>query len=160
MCTDQTIRIRRWQHGDAERLRRAGAGLSAGSLRLRFGSGTPSVPREYLRTLERLPASSAGGDASVVVALDGDRVIGWAEARAVGSGEAEVAVVVLDDWQGRGVAKRLIRAVADEPAAHGRTLHASVLPENTAAHRLARAVAPDGLERAYRDGYVHYKLAA
>ena len=142
-------------------LRQAGAGLSTGSLRLRFGTSTPSVPRGYLRMLERQPACSPGnGDESmVVVALDSDQLIGWAETRPIGPGEAELAVVVLDDWQGRGVGTLLTNALLVEPA-KGRKLHAYVLPENTPMHRLVRAISPDGYERTWRDGYVHYTLAA
>jgi GNAT superfamily N-acetyltransferase len=160
-CADQTIRVRPWRTGDAELVRRAATGLSTSSLRLRFGSGTPSVPRAYLRMLEHQPACSRGtGDESLVVALDGDRLIGWAETRPAGPGEAELAVVVLDDWQGRGVGTLLVKALLAEAATSGRTLHAYVLPENSPAHRLVRAAMPDGYERVYHEGYVHYTLAA
>lgn len=159
-CAEQTIRVRPWRDGDAGLLRQAGAGLSTGSLRRRFGIGTPSVPRAYMRMLDRQPACSPGtGDESMVVALDGDRLVGWAETRQVEPGEAELAVVVLDAWQGQGVGTRLVRALLAEPAESGRTLHAYVLPENTPAHRLVRAISPDGYERTNSDGYVHYTLS-
>jgi RimJ/RimL family protein N-acetyltransferase len=52
-------------------------------------------------------------------------------------GDAEIAIVIADDLQGRGVGTALGRALADAALARGITrFTASMLPENAAAHRL------------------------
>ena len=52
-------------------------------------------------------------------------------------GDAEIAIVIADDLQGRGVGTELGRELADAAVARGiERFTASMLPENTAAHRL------------------------
>lgn len=156
--TEPHVRVRPWRTGDAALVREAGDRLSPRSLWGRFGVGTTSLPRAYLRMLEQHPADDHG--IAMVVALHDDKVIGWAESRPVPGGDEELAVVVVDDWQCRGVGSRLVRALLQDPARTRQVITAYVLGENTAAHRLLRSVAPAGVERNRSDQYVHYRLAA
>jgi RimJ/RimL family protein N-acetyltransferase len=56
--------------------------------------------------------------------------------------EAEVAIVVADDLQGRGVGRQLGTALADGAIERGvRRFTATMLPENRAAHRLFASIA-------------------
>lgn len=69
--------------------------------------------------------------------------------------EAESAVVVVDAWQGRGIGKRLLRAITDAAMANGiDTLHCFVLSDNDPmigflsrhAKRLTRVAADDHID--------------
>jgi GNAT superfamily N-acetyltransferase len=82
----------------------------------------------------------------------GMRAIGIGRYAAVGCGQAELAVAVADDFHRHGVGSALMeRTVSAARAAGYRTLQAEVLPENTAAIGLMRAVFPAVTIR--RDGY-------
>jgi phosphinothricin acetyltransferase len=75
---------------------------------------------------------------SRLVALDDDRVVGWAalspvSARPVYAGVAEVSVYVTASYRGRGVGGALLRALIESSEANGIwTLQAGIFPENTA----------------------------
>ena len=59
------------------------------------------------------------------------------------SSTAELAITVVDAFQGRGVGKALIARLVDAAAARGiRTLHAIVLPDNAAIIGLLQRHAP------------------
>lgn len=78
------------------------------------------------------------------VAVDGDRVLGWAACsptsrRAVYAGVVEESVYVHPDGQGRGVGRVLLNAVIASTEAGGVwTLRAGIFPENTASLALHR----------------------
>jgi GNAT superfamily N-acetyltransferase len=133
----------------------ASAGLSAESLWRRFGAGCHALPLPYLKLLRSEP-----GEARLFVAFDDEQLVGWAEARPAGPDEAEVAVVVLDGWQRRGVGTSLVRALLADAAVTGRRLHAYVHPDNMAASRLVRAALPGPVEAGLADGYVRFRQAA
>jgi phosphinothricin acetyltransferase len=79
-----------------------------------------------------------------LVALDGDRVVGWAalspvSARAAYAGVAEVSVYVARRRHGEGIGRRLLEAlVAASESAGIWTLQAVVFPQNEASLRLHR----------------------
>ncbi|GAA2675720.1 GNAT family N-acetyltransferase [Actinoplanes palleronii] len=154
---ERSIRIRAWRDGDAGRIVEAAGGLSTQSLFGRFGVGTASLPRAYIQMIEQ---HSADDRVLIVVALDGEQVIGWAESWPDATGDVELAVVIVDAWQRRGVGAGLVRFLLGEAAAGERRVNAYVLGENSAAHRLVRAVVADRLEASRSDQYVHYSLAA
>ena len=92
------------------------AGLSLRTRYLRFFAGiTPTA--SMLRHL----AGGAGADA--LIATDGDVIIGHAMAvdrAGSGSGStADVAVVVADAWQGRGIGSALLQALIGRAQARG-----------------------------------------
>jgi ribosomal protein S18 acetylase RimI-like enzyme len=73
----------------------------------------------------------------------GMRAVGIGRYAAVGSSQAELAVAVADDYHRRGIGTALMQRTASAARAAGyRTLQAEVLPENTAAISLMRAVFP------------------
>jgi RimJ/RimL family protein N-acetyltransferase len=127
-------------------------GLSADSRVLRFLGPVP----ELVPAVRHALAAVDGRRHLAVAAFAGGRPIGIARLVGEGPGRAELAVEVVDDWQGRGVGSRLVRAVLDRGRAVGvTTVVADVLAENAAARRLAAALFPglpgraDGTEVAF-----------
>ncbi len=166
------IEVRPWRTGDEALLR--AATISTASLTSRFMVGTRSLPAMYLRHVTTVgrerwdaqvavrrsvtwPAARSAGIEGRRVMVD-DELVGWAEYgrwRPYGD-EADIAVLVVDAWQRRGVATALFRAMLPRCAAAGvRVVHADVAPENVA----ARAAASSLFGRpTYRDGMIHYQL--
>lgn len=73
-----------------------------------------------------------------LVAVSGERIVGWAalspvSTRAVYAGVAEVSVYVREEMRGRGIGLLLLNALVQESEKQGIwTLQASIFPENTA----------------------------
>lgn len=84
------------------------------------------------------------GDLSLV-AVGGDKIVGWAAAspvsdRCVYSGVVENSVYVDPDWQGRGVGRLLLSAlIAASESAGNWTIQTGIFPENTASLALHEA---------------------
>jgi RimJ/RimL family protein N-acetyltransferase len=150
------IRVRPWRPEDAELL--AAADLSPTALTSRFMTGTANMPAAYLRYVTTSPRD--GWDAQVAT-LRG-RLLGWAEfGRSPGrSDEADLAVLVVDAWQRRGVATALFKAMLPRAAAAGvRVVHADVAPGNTAARAAVAKLFGPALRACFQDGLVHYRMA-
>ena len=151
------VRIRPWLPGDDLLLAAIGDGLSPASLYTRFLTGTPSLPRGYLRYVANAPRSRW----DAVVGLIGGSVVGWAEAARLSDGgpDAELAVVVVDAWQRRGIGATLARRLAQHSLAAGvTTLHAEVLAENLPSNRLVRSLAGPSLSVTREGSLMHYRL--
>ena len=127
------VRIRALHTCEAEPIRALYRRLSDTSRYLRFLSPMPTPPDAVVRALAcvdhrrsvALVAEDARADAE-------GRVIGLA-----GFSAAEVAVVVRDDWQGRGVGDALVATLLD--AAEARGFHrfvASIAADNPAMRKL------------------------
>jgi acyl-CoA synthetase (NDP forming)/GNAT superfamily N-acetyltransferase len=120
-----TVRVRPVEPDDGPALERLLDGLSFRSRWFRFFSGTADVG-----AAARLAATPPG-----VVAVAGDpaRIVGHALFAPDGTGRAEVAFEVADDWQGKGIGTLLLGAAAERAAERGiETLTAVVLPANHA----------------------------
>lgn len=151
------MEVRPWRYGDQALLLAAQPGLSTHSLTSRFGTGLRTLPVKYLRFVAHAPRDR--WDAQV--AIHDGRLVGWAEAaRAVPSGrEADLAVLVVDAWQRRGVATALFQAMVPRVAAAGvRVLHADVDPGNVAARAMIRRIGGAGLTGRFESGLVHYTI--
>ena len=114
-------------------------GLSPTSRLRRFFGPVPRLTPGVRRAL----AAVDGERHLAVAAFAGDDPIGIARLVGEGAGRAELAVEVVDRWQGQGVGTRLVRAVL----ARGRdlgvvTVVADVLAENVAIQRLLHSVLP------------------
>ena len=180
------VRIRPWRAGDERLIARAADQISPASLRSRFLAGVPRLPETYLRRLATLPADAWGAQVAVRADRCAEQVVGWAEfvrfatpapgaAPAVspaggypaavspatpGNAEADLAILVLDAWQRRGVGRALMGALVRGAAADGvRALHADLDPANGAARRLlASVLGRDRLTARVVDGLLHYTV--
>ncbi len=123
-----SIRIRDAVAGDAPALESFLKGLDPESRWLRFASkGTDLAARAHLWAVPERP-----GDCSLVAeaGIDG-RIIGNGSYDRLGPESAEVAFVVADEFQGRGVATLLLEELARRAHEAGvTTFIAEVLPEN------------------------------
>lgn len=116
------------------------AGLSDHSRYLRFHGATPRL----LGTVRRKLAAVDGRRHLAVAAFGPDgEPLGIARLIGVGLRDAELAIEVVDAWQGRGVGRRLLVAVAvlGREQCYSR-LHADVLTENTGMRVLLASVLP------------------
>ncbi|GAA4930613.1 acetyltransferase (GNAT) family protein [Actinomycetospora succinea] len=116
------------------------AGLSDHSRYLRFHGATPR-----LRGAVRRKLAAVDGRRHLAVAAFGPdgEPIGIARLISLGLRDAELAIEVVDAWQGRGVGRRLLAAVAvlGREQCYSR-LVADVLTENTGMRVLLASVLP------------------
>lgn len=129
--------------------------LSPRSLYHRFFAGTPALPRPLLRQLATLDHDQR----DAVVAVHDGQVVGLAQyVRAPDTRRAELAVLVVDAWQHRGVGRRMVSRLATLAARRGITsFDAAVLPENQAALRAVARLWPGATPRP-DDDCLHYEL--
>jgi RimJ/RimL family protein N-acetyltransferase len=140
---------------DAQRLVRFHASLSPETTRLRFFGAHPRLTeREVARftTVDR-------HDRDALVVLAGDEIVAVARFDREGAGDrAEVAFVVTDAWQGRGLGAALFRGIAAQAHRQGiRRLVALVLPENRPMLDLLQHTGLPGTRR-FEDGAIHVEL--
>ncbi len=149
------VLLRTPQPGDGERLRRLFYRLSPVTIHRWFFVAAPRLP-EWAAALTRL-AEVDGVDHAATVAAVGDEVVGIARYDRPAPGpEAEVAILIEDAWQGRGLGRLLIARLGAE-AAHRRiaAFTATILGENRRAVALvSRQFA--GAEVRFRGG--EYRL--
>jgi GNAT superfamily N-acetyltransferase len=130
-CTVSDIVVRAVRPDDKERIVRAFHALEPRSVYLRFFSCKKALSEEELRQVTECDGVSE----AVLVATDGsgDREIIVGLGHYVSSGAAaEIAFVVKEDFQGRGIASRLLRQLVDLARANGIAwFEADVLAENT-----------------------------
>jgi RimJ/RimL family protein N-acetyltransferase len=130
--------IRRITPADKDALVAGLGRLSDRSVYLRFLSPKPRLSSSELRYLTEVDFTDHYALVAALAAAP-DVVVGvgrWVRDAAAPE-SAEIAIVIADDLQGRGVGTELGRALADAAVARGITrFTASMLPENTASHRL------------------------
>jgi RimJ/RimL family protein N-acetyltransferase len=134
--------IRRITPADKDALVAGLGRLSERSVYLRFLSPKPRLSSSELRYLTEVDFIDHYALVAVLAAAP-DVVVGvgrWVR-DADEPGSAEIAIVIADDLQGRGVGTELGRELADAAVARGvERFTASMLPENAAAHRLFRKI--------------------
>jgi GNAT superfamily N-acetyltransferase len=106
--------------------------VSSDSLRLRFMGGVRQVPRQFVENLCSLDARDRACMLAVVGEEAGERVVGFGDYVASGVRHtAEVAFLVEDSYQGRGVTTLLLEKLAGIAAGAGFVgFEADVLFEN------------------------------
>ena len=137
------VRLHQVGRSDGVRLIHGFAHLSPESRYRRFLTPTPSLPQRTVRYLTELDHH----DHEAVAALDAETGEGVGEARYVRDREhpdtAEVAVAVVDEWQGRGLGGVLVDAIAARARDEGvRTFTAVMLAENRAMRTLLARLGP------------------
>ena len=110
-CRDgSSFRVRPMSPDDADGLERFHEALSRDTIRLRFFGLHPHLSRDEIERFTNVDHA----DREAVVALAGDEIIGVGRYERLANGsDAEVAFVVTDLWQGRGVGAVLFRQVAE-----------------------------------------------
>jgi acetyltransferase len=133
--SDGDVSIRPAAGADADMLRRFLADLSAQTAYRRFFTGLGPVPSRLLARL--LPQDDQ--QEALVAVHDGEIVAHAICARLPGRDDVgELAVVVADAWQRRGLGPRLVDAVLAAARCHGvRSIGFTVLADNRPANRLA-----------------------
>jgi GNAT superfamily N-acetyltransferase len=124
---------------DGERLRRLFHRLSPTSVYRRFRSPVPAPRAACLARLLDVDHDQREALAAVV----GDEVVAVARYARLAGGEAELALLVEDAWQRRGLGGALARRLAAVARRRGvRAFQAFTLGENVAAIRLLRRLSP------------------
>jgi GNAT superfamily N-acetyltransferase len=143
------IELRELDASDGDILDEVFAGLSDESRFLRYLTPMPTLHPQARRVL-----TSVDGRTHVAVAAFADgRAIGLARVIGLDGHRAELAVEVVDAWQGRGVGTRLGHWIRDRASALGYTeLVAETSAGNSSAQALTRKVFPDHV--AHREGTV------
>ena len=119
---------------DLDAVRRFVAGLSADSLHARFFAAGQPPDWMVRRLVERMTS---------YVAIRGEEVVGIAGYAAYDVGTVDVAVVVADLEQGRGLGPQLVAAAVRDAAANGaRRATMSVLADNRPAIAVIRRLWP------------------
>ncbi|MDX1621938.1 MAG: GNAT family N-acetyltransferase [Nitriliruptorales bacterium] len=124
------LRIRRLVEPDHAAVQRVFGGLSATSRYRRFHA---PIHRLSERLLDYL--ATPGPDHLILVAevltSDGWEPVGLARAVRTTASEAELAIEVVDDWQGRGIGRRLVDRITVLAGAAGMTnVVGEILPDN------------------------------
>lgn len=116
------------------------AGLSTLSRFRRFHGAMPRMPA----STRTLLAAVDGRRHMALGAFAGPEPVGIARLIAIGPGRAELAVEVVDEWQGNGIGARLVREVVALGRARGITeVVAEVLAENAAMRRVLALTFPE-----------------
>ena len=129
------------------------AGLSERSRRLRFLGSKPRLLESDLKHL--VDVGCCGREAVAAVERETGRVVGIARfVRDADGSEAEIAFEVVDDWQGRGLGKRLVADLKERALEQGiLRFRALIAHGNRAALALVRGLG-DELVKRYEDGAI------
>lgn len=101
---------------DGERLRAMFSRTSSQSIYLRFHTPYPEVPERMVA----LMLDADHHDKEVLVAVAGEEIVGHAMYARLGDGrEAEMAIIVEDGWQSKGVGKLLLYNLAQRARLRG-----------------------------------------
>ena len=127
------MRLRALGAGDEQRVQAFVRRLSARSRLERFLAPVNELSPSELRRITR------GAGLSLAAVDDHGAIVGLAEYACDAPERAEIAVVVGDEWQGRGLGERLVAALADHAASAGiARLEGVTRAGNEAMRRLAR----------------------
>ena len=148
------VHVRPIRSDDAARIVALHSRFSERTRYLRYFSPYPRIPQRDLRRFVEVDHH----DREALVAELGENLIAVARYDRISSEEAEVAFVVEDAYQGRGVGSVLLEHLAAAAVAEGITRFvAEVLPENGAMQRVF-VDAGYRVERSYADGVVHFSI--
>lgn len=145
------IHTRPWIEGDLQRLQKAEPSFSVDTLTSRFLTGNTRLPLAYIAALRR-PESSSRTWLGHVALVDGE-LVGMGECAWLpdSSEPGELAVLVADGWQRRGVGRLIVNGLLGQVAAAGVTHIAAVADvSNAGCQALARTI---DRERGRPDGW-------
>jgi acetyltransferase len=132
-------RLRPVRPDDAGKFERFVMRLSAPSRRMRFHGALSSCPPALLKAMTQPEAGSHRAWVALDPDVDHDAIIGEARFVKTNAGDAELAIAVADEYQGRGLADRLLRTIIDNAmTAQVRALFGDVLEDNARMFGLLR----------------------
>jgi GNAT superfamily N-acetyltransferase len=135
---DRRLWLRLLEPNDANLLRRFFWRLSSESVYRRFMAPIKAPSNALVERLVDIDHC----DREALIALDERGIVGVARYGTAGAAH-DVAVVVADDWQGRGVGALLLRRLANIARARGITqFHATMLGDNRPAQSLVLGLSP------------------
>ena len=148
------VSLRLLQPGDADLIRGFFRRLSSETVYRRFLSPVTAPNDALLKRLVDVDHCAR----EALIALDDQGIVGVAR-YGTGRGEShDVAVVVADDWQGRGLGKLLMRRLAHIARLRGiATFHATMLGDNIRAQSLVRGLSAKTTMH-FEDGYVEAEI--
>lgn len=149
--TPHTVFVRRVREEDAQTMRSFLLGLSVPSRRNRFHGGVSGASPKLLAYLVKADGIRHAAWVACIWGADGEEIIGEAGWSIVDGerGSAELALSVLDAWQGSGVASRLMTTLMTGARDAGlRHLYGDVLDANA---RMLAFMRKHGLEAGYDD---------
>jgi GNAT superfamily N-acetyltransferase len=125
---DTQVSIRVASPGDGERLRGMFSRVSPETIYRRFYIPYPNVPERTLALMLGVDQHDEG----FLVAVAEEEIVGHAMYVRLGDGgDAEMAIIVEDGWQSKGVGKLLLRRLAEKARRRGvETFVGTVLIEN------------------------------
>jgi GNAT superfamily N-acetyltransferase len=140
VISGRRLSLRLLERGDADLIRQFYGRLSSETIYRRFLSPI-TLPNEAL--VRRL-VDIDHHDRDALIALDEQGIAGIARyGAAPSSTNHEVAVVVADDWQGRGLGSLLLRRLAHIARLRGiSSFHATMLGDNRRAQALVLGLSP------------------
>ncbi len=142
---------------DRERLRAMFSRASCETIYRRFHIPYPDVPERTLALMLGVDDHHHDKESLVAVAEEGEIVGHAMYARLGDGGEAEMAIVVEDGWQSKGVGKSLLSELAQRARLRGIEIFTGeVLGENRSMLGLAAMFA--GTDYAIRDGLCHVRM--
>jgi GNAT superfamily N-acetyltransferase len=142
------VSVRPVSSEDREVLGRILSQLSARTIYERFHAPYPSVPAWALAGMVEVDHD----DKEALVAVVGEEIVGHAMYVRLGSGEAELAVVVEDGWRSRGIGRLMLTELALKTRSRGIDhFTGPVLGENRRALGALAAVFP-GMRYGVSDG--------
>ena len=147
---DEAVSIRPIRDDDHDRLRDHHERLSPESRYRRFLAAKPQLTSADARYLVEIDGCDHFALVATLPEVEGEPIVGVARfVRLPGDREvAEVAVVVNDAYQRRGMGAELVSRLAQEAVARGvRRFRATMLADNPAIHRLLENLAAGPVQR-------------
>lgn len=143
--------IRRVHLADAQAMHEFLLRLSRASRHSRFHGAVNDVSPSFLRRLVSADGESHAAWVACVWGADGEEIVGegvWSVV-ALEHDNAEFAISVRDDWQGRGVADALMRALVDGARQCGlRQIYGDVMQSNA---RMLAFLGKHGMSEQYSE---------
>jgi len=131
------VSLRLLQPGDSELIRAFFRRLSSETVYRRFLSPVTAPNDALLKRLVDIDHC----DREALIALDHRGIVGVARYGTAPDDSHDVAVVVADEWQGRGLGTLLMRRLAHIARSRGiASFHATMLGDNVRAQSLVRAI--------------------
>lgn len=134
-----TVIVRPIRPDDTQRLRAFHSRLSLETIRLRFFAALPVLPLEMAERLTHVDYENRMALVATAGAGDDEQLVAVVRYDRAGPTAGEVAFVVEDCWQGRGIATALLHRLAEYARARGFVeLVAQTMGWNTRMHSLLR----------------------